>query len=315
VAGPKTTKDGQIVPRNGNGGAAIAPGDELRGLLQRMKGQIANALPKHLTPDRMLRVATTALSTTRDLHLSTTASFVGCVLQAAQLGLEPNTPLGHAYLIPRRSKWVEKHQRMCTLIVGYQGYIDLALRSGRVTAIYAHDVRKGDAFQYQLGLFPDLKHTPSEQPDREQQAVTHVYAVAILRGVNGQPGERIFMVLTRAQIDERRSRSDASDSGPWVTDFVAMAKKSAVRALWPWLPKSVEMATAAAVEDAAERSGSQVAAFDPEITAILQQEGVIDATDLQQQDPALTDSTTSISDEALRAAAQGAESQTPSETT
>lgn len=222
-----------------------SPANSLAELLMQQKDQIALAIPKHMTADRMLRISMTALRTTPKLAECTPASFLSCVMSAAQLGLEPNTPLGHAYLIPRKNKGVME----CTLLVGYQGMLDLARRSGQLRRIQAYVVREGDHFTWALGLNPDIQHRPGN--GNESKPITHAYAVARLQG-----GDDVFVVITRGEIEKRRKRG-ASGSGiktPWDTDYDAMALKSAVRALWAFLPKSSEMAMAVSVEEAHERA-------------------------------------------------------------
>lgn len=222
-----------------------SPANSLAEMLMAQKDQIALAIPKHMTADRMLRISMTALRTTPKLSECTPASFLGCVMSAAQLGLEPNTPLGHAYLIPRKNKGVME----CTLMIGYQGMIDLARRSGKVRRIHAFVVREGDHFEWTLGLDPDIKHRPAG--NNSDKPVTHVYAAARLDG-----GDDVFAVLTRAEIEKRRKRgaSGKGISTPWDTDYDAMALKSAVRALWAFLPKSTEMAMAVQVEEEHDRA-------------------------------------------------------------
>lgn len=222
-----------------------SPANSLAELLMGQKDQIALAIPKHMTADRMLRVSMTALRTTPKLAECTPQSFLSCVMSAAQLGLEPNTPLGHCYLIPRKNKGVME----CTLLIGYQGMQDLARRSGQLRRIHAYVVREGDHFAWTLGINPDIQHTPAS--GNENKPITHAYAVARL-----QSGDDVFAVLTRGEIEKRRKRG-ASGSGiktPWDTDYDAMALKSAVRALWAFLPKSSEMAMAVSVEEAHERA-------------------------------------------------------------
>lgn len=230
---------------------------ELNALLEKMKPAIAQALPKHISPERIARIALTAVRSNPNLALCTPQSFLGSLLQASQLGLEVNTPLGQAYLIP--------YKDICTLVVGYQGMLDLARRSGMVKAIYAHAVREKDDFDYELGLEPKLHHKPIEG---ERGELTHVYAVARLTG-----GEPIFTVLTRAEVEKFRSRSRASNNGPWVTDYEAMALKTAIRRIFKWLPKSAEMSIAAAVDEADDMTRQQTEAFSPEVVGIL---GMVD---------------------------------------
>lgn len=72
----------------------------LKGLIKAMEPEIKKALPSVITPERFTRMVFTALSSTPKLQQCTPQSFLGAMMQAAQLGLEPNTPLGQAYLIP-----------------------------------------------------------------------------------------------------------------------------------------------------------------------------------------------------------------------
>jgi len=241
--------------------ARPTPEQNLVGMLNKMTPELARALPKHVNPERMARIALTALRTNAKLGLCSPGSFLGSVLSAAQLGLEVNTPLGHAYLIPYKNE--------CTLLIGYQGMMELARRSGVISTIYAYDVREGDDFNYALGLHPTVHHVPSDDPARESRPMTYVYAVAKLKD-----GEPIFTVLSRAQVDKARSRSMSGSSGPWVSDYVAMALKTAVRRLYKWLPKSAEMATAAAIDEAPEVNRAQSDAWDPTITDALNANGV-----------------------------------------
>lgn len=270
MAGPSTNGSGQIQARPV---AAIAKPKSggIVGLLEAMGPEIARALPRHLTPDRMARVCLTALRVNPSLTECSPASFMAAIMAAAQLGLEPNTPLGHCYLIP--------YGGTVQLILGYQGMMDLALRSGRVTSIKAVAVRKGDTFEFEQGLHDKLVHRPCGD---DTAPITHVYAIARIRDA-----DPVFTVLSRPQIDERRKRG-ASGKGkktPWDTDFEAMAQKTAVRALFKWIPKSAEMAIAAHVDEAHER-GQPVSYALPEIAESLRAAGLEEAyADAPSDDP------------------------------
>lgn len=258
---PRTNERGQIQRSNGSdhGGAT-----NLAAMLQHsLAPQIKNALPKHLDADRMTRVALTALRTTPKLMECEPWSFAASILQASQLGLEVNTPLGHAYLIPR---WNSKAQRTeCTLQIGYQGMIALARRSGEVSSIYAFTVHKGDTFEYELGLDPKIRHVPHlDLGARDESSMTFVYAVAKLKG--GED-DRQFVVLTKREVDERKARGAGGPA--WRSDYLAMARKTAVRALFTFLPKSPEMARVQAVDDA-EVHGSLVRSLDVDVTEALE---------------------------------------------
>lgn len=200
-------------------------------LIERQKPEIARALPRHMNPDRMARIAVTVLRQTPQLARCNPASFLGALMTAAQLGLEPG-PLGEAYFVP--------FGRDVTFIPGYKGLIKLAWQSGQLADIWAEVVYENDEFDYQLGLHRDLVHRPA-QGDRGEP--THVYAVARLKD-GGTP----FVVLSRAEVEDIRSRSKASKSGPWVTDWAAMSKKTAVKQLAKWLPMSSEFSAAVAMD-------------------------------------------------------------------
>lgn len=282
MGSPKTTPDGQIVPRSEE---KIKPADKMATLIQKMTPELARALPKHMTGDRMARIVLTAIRVNPQLAETTPASFLGCVLSCAMLGLEPNTPLGLAWLIPRMNNKAKPPQLECTLQIGYHGMIDLAGRAG--ANVYAYAVRKGDDFHYQLGSEPSVYHVPSENPGRLEQPITHAYAVAVT-----PDGRRNFTVLTLAEIEARRARSPASGSGPWVTDFEAMCLKTAVRAHFKWMPKSTEkaavLAHGVALEEAPENGTALLSAMDPAITEAMERQG-IDVTDAEQ--PAGTEGT------------------------
>lgn len=248
-----TTGSGQVVRG--------APKNDLPTLLQKMGPELAKALPRHVHPDRMARIALTALRATPKLQQCTPASFLGSVISAAQLGLEVNTPLGHAYLVP--------YKDTCQLILGYRGMMDLARRSGMVSSIYAHLVRQGDTFKVRLGLEQHIDHVPSDDPDRETKPITHVYAVAKLKD-----GEPVFVVLSMQQVEKYKARSMSRNSGPWVSDPEAMIMKTAVRRLFTWLPQSAEMARAASLDEAPETGTSQSAVWDPSVTDVLESQGV-----------------------------------------
>lgn len=241
-----------------------------------MKGEIAKCLPETASPERVARLALTAIRITPKLAESTPASFFGALLSAATLGLDVNTPLGHAYLIPFNRKvkgpngssgWVTE----CQLIVGYRGMIELGRRSGVVTKTKATVVRAGDEFFVEEGCAPVLRHRPSLAADRHTAPMSFVYAVAHL-----VTGGEVFQWLSRGDVEARRQRSRAKDSGPWVTDYQAMAMKTAVRALFPWLPQSAEMqtlATAVALDHAADR-GVQAAAYPAPVIDVLDRAGL-----------------------------------------
>lgn len=204
----------------------------LKQLIERMRPEMARALPKHLDADRLTRIAITLVAQTPALADCTSSSFLGALMTSAQLGLEPG-PLGEAYLVPYGGK--------VTFIPGYRGLIKLAWQSGKLKTIAAHVVRDNDEFDFAYGLEPTLTHRPQLRGDRGK--VFAVYAAATFID-----GGSAFVVMSIDEVEEIRKRSKAGQKGPWVTDWDAMAKKTAVRQLARWLPMSTDLTRAAAMD-------------------------------------------------------------------
>ena len=201
------------------------PAHTMAHYIQRMSGEIAKALPTVITPDRFTRIVTSALSTNPKLAETTPQSFLGAMMTAAQLGVEPNTPLGQAYLIPFKNKGVLE----CQFQLGYKGLIDLAYRSGEVSTIQAQVVHANDSFTYAFGLEPELKHVPAKS-DRGEP--THVYAV--FRTKDGGYG---FEVMSVDDINKHAAKySKAYNYGPWQTNFEEMAKKTVLKRVLKYAP-------------------------------------------------------------------------------
>lgn len=220
------------------------------------KSTLAAVLPRHVSPDRMLKIALGALRTTPKLMGCTVETLMGAVVQCSQLGLEPNTPLGHAYLIPfeNRSKGVTEVQ----IVLGYKGLIDLARRSGQIVSIAAHEVCEKDHFDYAYGLDERLEHRPAMG---ERGDIIAFYAVAKLVG-----GGHAFEVMSNQQVEEIRNESQGwktakkygkTDSTPWGGHYAEMGRKTVLRRLVKYLPVSIELASAAAIDDIAHRGASQ----------------------------------------------------------
>lgn len=203
------------------------PSSTMKAYITRMKGEIAKALPSVMTPERFTRIVTSAISTTPQLAQTTPQSFLGAMMTAAQLGLEPNTPLGQAYLLPYKN-----HGRLeCQFQLGYKGLIDLAYRSGQVTIIQAHEVREHDEFEYSFGLEPSLRHVPSRS-DRGEVICYY----AMFRTRDGGFG---FEVMSREDVEahaRKYSKSYGGGYSPWSTNFDEMAKKTVLKKCLKYAP-------------------------------------------------------------------------------
>lgn len=190
-----------------------------------------------IDPIRFKRIVITSLRMNNDLAACSQASILGAMMTAAQLGLEVNTPVGMAYLIPFKGE--------CTLIIGYKGLIELARRSKRVTQVMAHAVYEGDEFSFEYGLHSDIRHRPIAENREDPAKITHVYAYAKF----SDGSDPVFVVLTRKRIESYRRRSRMGSGGPWASDYEAMALKTAVKRLSTWLPLSPQAADAVAYDE------------------------------------------------------------------
>jgi len=222
--------------------------ETLRDWVQLMLPQIEKALPSVMTAERFTRIVTTALSSNPKLAQCTRDSFLGGMMQAAQLGLEPNTPLGQAYLIPYKNN--KKGVYECQFQIGYKGLIDLAYRSGEVATIQAHCVYENDTFEYELGLDAKLRHIPAKG---ERGDMTHVYAVIKLAN-----GGYAFEVMSAADVRTHAKRySKAYEDGPWQTNFDEMAKKTVLKKVLKYAPLKSDFARGIVADEGTLRANVQ----------------------------------------------------------
>ena len=237
-------KPGQIVKMTG----AEAGMGNVKSFMESQKANLAAVLPKHVDADRMLKLALGAMRTTPKLLNCNVESLMGAVVTCSTLGLEPNTPLGHAYLIPFENR--QKGTTDVQIVFGYKGLIDLARRSGQIISIAAHEVCQNDEFHFSYGLDEKLIHDPALTGRGEPIAF---YAVAKLVG-----GGYAFEVMGRDQIEEIRDASQnykfAREKGKtvWGQHFVEMGRKTVLRRLFKYLPVSIELATAANIDSNTE---------------------------------------------------------------
>lgn len=224
---------------NGNGSKAPTVAHQIHDLMVKMQPQMQAALPRHLTVERLTRIALTTIRTTPRLLECSQESLLAAVMQAAQLGLEPGL-LGQCYFVPFGGR--------VQFIIGYKGLIDLARRSGEIASIAAGAIYSNDKFRYRKGFDEVLEHEPNFQ-DRGELCGFYAYALT-------KDGGRFAEVMTLQDIQKIRKRSKAGDNGPWVTDFEEMGKKTVVRRLAKYLPLSIEIASNIA-EDEQKEFGEQ----------------------------------------------------------
>lgn len=216
---------------NPNSSLAKADNRTIESLLNKMEPQFQRALPKHFAVDRLIRVALTTINKNPKLKECTQTSLLSCLMDCAQLGLEPDSVLGRAYLIPFNDR--RNSRTICTLIVGYKGLVELAMRSGRVSTVMAQVVHEKDKFEYSFGLNPKLDHEPSLDKDPGKVVAAYAYA-------KFKDGAFAFDVMSVSDIEKIRMRSLSRDSGPWKTDWNEMARKTVLKRLSKYLPLSPE---------------------------------------------------------------------------
>jgi recombination protein RecT len=185
-------------------------------------------------------MALTALSNNPKLQECTPQSFLGAMMQAAQLGVEPNTPLGQAYMIPYRNKG----QMECQFQLGYKGLIDLAYRSGEITSISAHEVCENDEFEYELGLEEKMKHKPAL---KDRGDVILYYAV--FRTKSGGSGFAVMSVEDVKKHMQKFSQAARGGFSPWSTNFDEMAKKTVIKKVLKYAPIKTEFVRAVAADE------------------------------------------------------------------
>ena len=205
----------------------------IKGYVKAMESGIKAALPSVMTPERFTRIVLTALSSTPQLNECSPQSFLGAMMTAAQLGLEPNTPLGQAYLIPFRNKGKLEAQFQ----IGYKGLIDLAYRSGEVELVQAQCVYENDTFNYQFGLEPKLEHIPA---DSDRGDLVKVYA--LFKTKSGGFGFEVMSVDDVKKHAKKYSQSYGSAYSPWAKNFEEMAKKTVLKKCLKYAPLKSEFA-------------------------------------------------------------------------
>lgn len=223
---------------NVNQGKALAVKEEKKAtigdLIYSYKDKFASALPDVMTPERFARISANAVAGNPQLARCTQTSLIGALLCSASCGLEPNTALGQAYIIPYGDK--------AQFQISYKGLIELAHRSGQLKDISAHVVYENDTFEYELGLEPKLKHIPAM---KDRGEAVWVYAVYHL--VSGGYG---FEVMSVEDINRhRRQYSKVKGQSPWDTSWEEMAKKTVLKKCLKYTPMSSEYARATSQDE------------------------------------------------------------------
>lgn len=233
----------------------VTPAASFNAFLQKNKNQLALALPKHLNADRMCRLALTAFSQNRQLAQCDQKSIFASIVLASQVGLEIGVS-GQGYLVPYKGK--------AQFVPGWQGLVDLVSRSGRAT-VWTGAVFQGDEFDYALGDAPYIKHRPAGEDD--PRLMTHAYAVG---RVNGSQWP-VIEVWPIARVWRHRDRNNKVGNQHYSFGNQEMyARKLPLLQVIKYMPKSVELTNAMALDHAAEHGSSAV--FEGEMVVLNENE-------------------------------------------
>lgn len=249
---------------------ALATKDPFLQLLARKRGRLEGILPAGVRVEKIMNIVAEIYARDENIRKCRPASIMNSVIQSAILGLELNTPLGLASLIPYGGE--------CTLQIEYKGLIQLILETGKVTDIDANTVRLGDDFEYELGTSKFLRHRPA--PESERGELTHAYAIAEIpvfspRGDKLLASQKKFVVLDRSDIDQIKKHSAAAQKGrssPWQTDEDQMWMKSAIKRLSKTLPKNIKAARALDIDNQGETGEPQKWDIEVEAEDVTSQE-------------------------------------------
>jgi recombination protein RecT len=238
---------------NGNGtpGKALTPVGNLINEITKLSDQFGAALPAKLglDPARFVRIATTTLRANEDLALCEPLTVLGALMNTAQLGLEPGGPLGQAYLVPFNDR--DRGGKVCTLVIGYKGYVSLAHRTGTVLDVTAHSVHQKEwetgKFQVRQGTDGDhLEHEPIVFDDAGPIIGTY----AVVRYVGG--GHNHF-VMSRAKTEAIRQAAPSKNSPAWRNHWEQMAWAKNIKQLVRFMPLTSELLGRAAAIDESVR--------------------------------------------------------------
>ncbi|NFS21380.1 recombinase RecT [Clostridium botulinum] len=248
VVNKQTTQDIQLTPQK-----------KMKSALEKMLPEIKKAVGKTMTPERFSRIALSLFNGNPQFWEADTTSFLSALMQSAQCGLEPNTVLGEAYVIPYKNN--KQGITEVNFQVGYKGILKMAFNTGEYEAIYAHEVRKGDEFEYEYGLHKNLIHKPADVPSEE---VTHYYAVYKLKN-----GGFDFVVWSKERVEHHARefsknytyKGNVNKNSVWFKNFDSMAKKTVLLDVLKYAPKSVEMAKALDMDYKAEAKEEKLSNF------------------------------------------------------
>ncbi|CAA2140420.1 recombinase RecT [Hyphomicrobium sp. ghe19] len=218
------------VPAVSNGRPALS----LRDSVARMAPEFGKALPGHISTERFVRTAQTAIALTRNIDkVKNPQSLLAACTKAAADGL---------ILDGREAALVIDYKGEAQYRPMMRGLLKLAYQSGELKGLVVEVVRQGDTFRHRpTNLAEPISHEIDH--DSERGEVRVVYAMAELKD-----GGIVHEVMSVAAVNRIRDRSDGwkafiaekIKSTPWSTDWEEMARKTVFKRLTKYLPSSNE---------------------------------------------------------------------------
>jgi recombination protein RecT len=206
--------------------------------MDKVKPQLALALPKHMTADRMARLAMTAFSSSPQLQNCDQKSIAAAIMTAGQLGLEPGVN-GAGYLIP--------YGRTCTFVPGWKGLVDLVSRSGRGT-VYTGVIFNDQRYEFRDGAKRDLIILNESDLDAPED-ITHAYAIGWVKDA-AMP---IIELWTVGKIRKHRDKYNKVGQKHYsYRDWEMYCRKVPLLQVLKYMPCSVEMSNAISISHASE---------------------------------------------------------------
>lgn len=208
---------------------------EFQQTVEERRADFSNALPAHIPVARFERVVMTAIQNNLQLLDAPRRELFNACVKAAQDGLLPDGREGALVCRPSRNGVTVTWQPM---IAGIRKKVR---NSGEIATWDVQAVHENDAFEFELGDEPFIKHRPALKDRGELIAV---YSVATLKS-----GEKSRDVMSVDDVNRIRDRSDAwraykagkIKSTPWATDYAEMAKKTVARRHAKVLPMSTDL--------------------------------------------------------------------------
>jgi recombination protein RecT len=234
----ETTPTTEATPGSAGGGALA----RVKTLLESRVEQFAMVATRFLPAERAVPMAIQACSKNRTLLTCDPNSLINSVRTAVRLGLDCSGTLGSAYLVPFKNK--DSGRLECQLMIGYQGLIDLATRSGSVRRVWSYCVYEGDRFEVSLGSDPKIIHQPADWAGRERRRITHAYACAEFSN-----GSVTFEVMSVAELEAVRAKSQMKDGPAWKYGTAEMYRKTTIRRASKYWPKNADLAEVLSVHD------------------------------------------------------------------